>query len=76
VADPKIPDDDDETIRQAGSTPEDGVQSTHPPDWPGSPPSDTDRMRRSAESGEGEVPEDTPEQADLPSNRAQERGGP
>ena len=75
MADPKIP-DDDETIRQAGSTPEDGVQSTRPPEWPGTPPPDEDRTRRSAGSGEGEVREDAPEQADLPSNRAQERGGP
>jgi hypothetical protein len=75
VADPKIP-DDDETVRQPGSTPEDAVQSRRPPDQRGIPPTDEDGMRRSAEAGEGEVPEDTPEQADLPSNRAQERGGP
>ena len=41
-----------------------------------------ERMRRSAESGEGEAPDrDVPEEPepveqDLPSNRAQERGGP
>ncbi len=75
MADPKIP-DDEETVRKPGSTPEDAVQSTRPPDQRGTPPPDDEGMRRSAESGEGELPEDTPEQADLPSNRAQERGGP
>jgi hypothetical protein len=41
---------------------------------------DDERMRRSAESGEGEVPDENPEREELddalPSNRAQDRGGP
>ena len=72
-------DPDDETLRQAGSTPEDGTQSTHPKGWPGIPDRD-EAMRRSAEGGEGEVADVTREQEELegglPSNRAQERGGP
>jgi hypothetical protein len=75
VADPKSS-DDIETIQEAGSTPEDGPPSTgrgiQPPD-------DEGRMPRSAESGEGEVPDETHEkdlEEELPSNRAQERGGP
>ena len=64
------PDEDTEAIRQAGSTPEDGDQSTHPRNWPGIP----------SPSGEGEVPDaDSDEERleeELPSNRAQERGGP
>jgi hypothetical protein len=80
MADPKS-DDETEKIRQAGSTPEDGDQSTRPANWPGIPPADdADRMRRSAESGEGEVPDASGQRTeleqDLPSNRAQERGGP
>lgn len=76
MADPKSS-DAIETIQEAGSTPEDGPPSTgrgiQPPD-------DEGRMRRSAESGEGEVLDETHEEKDLeeelPSNRAQERGGP
>ena len=81
MADPKSSNDDIEKIRKAGSTPEDGNQSTRPANWPGIPPAeDKDRMRRSAESGEGEVPDATGQRSEddegLPSNRAQERGGP
>jgi hypothetical protein len=67
VADQKKPDEDTEAIRQAGDTP-DGEQPSTPPR---SPPPDEDQMKRSAESGEGDLPDE-----DLPSNRAQERGGP
>jgi hypothetical protein len=73
VADPTKPDDQSETIRRA---PEDGDPSTQPRN----PPADEDRMKRSAESGEGEVPdpesEEEQHEKELPSNRAQERGGP
>jgi hypothetical protein len=73
VADPTNPEEQNETIRRA---PEDGDPSTPPR----TPPADDDRMKRSAESGEGEVPDPAREkeqpQEELPSNRAQERGGP
>ncbi len=63
--------DETERIREAGSTPEDGDQSTHPEGWP-----DIGK--------EGEVPGEAPAvtreqerlEEELPSNRAQERGGP
>lgn len=67
MANPKLPDDDTETSRQAGNTPE----GEHPLTPPKSPAPDEEGMKRSAESGEGDVPDE-----DLPSNRAQERGGP
>lgn len=82
MGDPTKSDEETEAIRQAGSTPEDGNQSTHPGNWPGIPAPDDEGMKRSAESGEGDVPErDVPSDGDpldeeLPSNRAQERGGP
>ena len=64
MADPTKPEEQDETIRRA---PEDADPSTQPR----TPPADDDGMKRSAESGEAEEPEQ-----ELPSNRAQERGGP
>ncbi|HEY3587218.1 MAG TPA: hypothetical protein VGK85_08695 [Myxococcaceae bacterium] len=63
MADPTKPEEQNETIRRA---PADGDPSTQPR----TPPADDDRMERSAESGEGDIPEE------LPSNRAQERGRP
>ena len=72
MADLTKPDDQSETIRRA---PEDGDPSTQPLN----PPAEDDRMKRSAESGEGEVPDSATEQErpePVPSNRAQERGGP
>ncbi len=82
MADPTS-DDETERIRQAGSTPEGGDRSTHPEGGPEIDSPD-DRMQRSAESGEGEVPPERPAvtreqerlEEELPSNRAQERGGP
>jgi hypothetical protein len=75
VADPRKPDEQNETVRRA---PEDGEPSTQS----SIPPADDDGMKRSAESGEGDVPErdvnsdGDPLEEELPSNRAQERGGP
>jgi hypothetical protein len=71
VADPTKPDDQSERIRRA---PEDGDPSTEPR----TPPAEDEQMKRSAESGEGEVPDPEKEQPgkELPSNRSQERGGP
>jgi hypothetical protein len=82
MANPTRNDEESEAIRQGGSTPEDGTRATHPGNWPGIPPADDEHMKRSAGSGDGEVPErDLPEEPEpvereLPSNRAQERGGP
>jgi len=82
MANPTRSDEESEAIRQAGSTPEDGTQGTHPGNWPGISPADDEHMKRAAESGDGEVAErDLPEEPEpvgqeLPSNRAQERGGP
>lgn len=70
MANPTKPDEASETIRRM---PEDGDPSTPPR----TPPTDDDQLERSAESGEGEVPDEQEElEKDLPSNRAQERGGP
>lgn len=73
MADPTNPDDQSETIRRA---PEDGDPSTQPL----TPPAEDDRLKRTAESGEAEVPDPATEQEqpaqELPSNRAQEQGGP
>jgi hypothetical protein len=73
MADPTKPEEQSETIRRA---PEDGDPSTQPR----TPPTEADRMTRSAEGGEGEVTtpateQERPEPA-IPSNRAQEGGGP
>lgn len=77
MADPKSSTDDIEETRKAGNTPED----TNQPNRRGVPPmSDEEEMRRSAETGEGEVPGENPEaeelEEELPSNRSQKRGGP
>ncbi|HET9155197.1 MAG TPA: hypothetical protein VFN91_00940 [Myxococcaceae bacterium] len=73
MANPTMPDEESETTRRM---PEDGDPSVPRK----VPPPEDEQMQRSAESGEGEVPDDAPEQEqpeqDLPSNRAQERGGP
>ena len=60
----------------------DQTKKEDPTTQPGSPSAEDEQMKRSAESGEGDVPDkDLPEEPDpveqdLPSNRAQERGGP
>jgi hypothetical protein len=75
MADPRKPEAQNETVQRASEDGEPSTQSSIPPP-------DDDEMKRSAESGEGDVPErDLPEEPgpveqDLPSNRAQERGGP
>ena len=60
----------------------DPAKKEDPTTKPGKPSAEDERMKRSAESGEGDVPprdlpeEPEPLEEDLPSNRAQERGGP
>ena len=71
--------DEAEAIRQAGSVPEGGETSTHPEGWPRIPAPDPDE-RRGPGAPERDRSDVTQEQkdleSDLPSYRAQERGGP
>ncbi|HET6981066.1 MAG TPA: hypothetical protein VFI53_02940 [Myxococcaceae bacterium] len=81
MADPKSSTDDIEEIRKAGSAQKDADQSSRQESRRGVPPTDDEgQMRRSAETGEGEVPGENPEaeelEEELPSNRSQKRGGP
>jgi len=74
VADPTR-NDDSEAIRQAGSTPEDGDLSTRPAGWPGIPPPD-ERLRSAGDDVAEVTRGQEALEEELPSDRAQERGGP
>ena len=68
MADPTRTDEDAETIREAGSTPGGGGQSTRPANWPGIPPPDSEPAE------DEDLPEVTREQEQLAAEVAAERG--